>query len=566
MSFSSSLNLARLFLSLTNANEATKPILDNIAPQKPNINTNDTSTKLERAKPSDVGVCEKYIESFFNEVEKDFSIFMNRCLVLKDNKVIYEYIRKPYKFDSWNCSFSLTKTTVGLAIGFLYDEGLINLDEKAYKILKVKGNINPQSKNITIRDLLTNTTGNRFNESFTAVSTSWVKEYFSNSCKFKPGTKFEYNSLNSYILSAIVKERSGMSLTEYLKKKLYDPLGIYDFYYSKSPEDIEEGGWGLYITPEDMAKLGLIILNKGSYNGAQIISEEWISEMVKSQVKANIPLSNYDYGYQVWTKEDSKSIVFNGMFDQDIVVFKENNMVLIWCSSNNDAFHSNKVFKIAEKYFKEPIKEKFRFSPKVDRFIDTFNPELKYYYTRFLDNHSFSSDDKTSNSLFILPVLMQITLNIYGKGIKTITFDKDENGSYINLDEGESSYKIYFDFKDGIYQILDVNSNIFEINASARIYLDESNRPYVLFRIYFLEFSSQRFIKVYLTRNKNEVEIEFSENPSKEFLLYVIKAQDEKTKKLFKSATSLLNKDILEARLNDVLCPRIMFNKIKSEQ
>ena len=563
MPISTSYNLLKFALSFSNSKEPTKAIIKDFIPQKPNILTDDNSTKLERVSPESVGIDSKYLESFFNEVENDHSIFMNRCLIIKDSKIIGEKVKKPYDINTWNASFSLTKTTIGLAIGFLYDDGLITLDELAYKILVPKlTTLTLNTRLITIKHLLCNTTGSKFNEAYCAVSNSWVKDFFQTGTKFKPGTSFDYNSLNTYILSAIVKIKTGKSVSEYLKEKLYDPLEIYDFKYSLSPESIEEGGWGLYITPMDMAKLGLLILNKGVYNNKQIISKEWIEEMTKTQIKVGRNGEHFNYGYQIWVKDDESTLVFNGLFDQDIVIFKNTGIIALWCSSNNDAFHSNRVHKISEKYFKDEIKENYKY---VERFgeSDLINDDsLIPIYDKYLKSHTYVPLEDNALSSSILPVMIQATLNTFASGIESITFKKDKGTYILSFKADNADYDLLFKVGKFTRQSINLYGNAYDIATDIVFRRDDEYTPYILMRIYFLEFASQRFIKIRFTKTKGEFKLILTENPSTDFVEKLIEIQDAKTKKFIKSATNILTPDLVEARINKILNPSFTMKKI----
>ena len=135
-------------------------------PDKPVVfDRNEKINHLERGKPEDSGYSEEYINSFFNELHSDFSIRPNRIYIIKDNKIVAERYEHPYVNDSWDCVFSSSKTLVSLAIGLLYDEGKIKLDDYACKLLKNERAVTVvNNKKIKVRHLLTMSTGIKFNE------------------------------------------------------------------------------------------------------------------------------------------------------------------------------------------------------------------------------------------------------------------------------------------------------------------------------------------------------------------------------------------------------------------
>ena len=118
----------------------------------------------------------------------------------------------------------------------------------------------PRINNITVRHLLNMTSGLKFNEVHSVVEKDWVRAILQSDCSFEPGTEFSYNSLNTYLLSAILCKKTGMGLVEYLTPRLFDPLGIHNVSWDVCPMGIEKGGWGLWLRTVDMAKLGQFYL------------------------------------------------------------------------------------------------------------------------------------------------------------------------------------------------------------------------------------------------------------------------------------------------------------------
>ena len=563
-----SLNILKLVSSLAKTKQITRPIIDDLPPQKPFINTDKNSTLLERCTPKEVGLTQEYLDSFSNEIENDPSVVCNRYMVIKDNKVIFEKYNKPYVKETWNASFSLTKTTIALAIGALYDEKKLTLDDKVSKILLPANQVlsNPFNFNITIRNLLTMSTGNKFNESSSAVSKTWVKDFFNSTAKFKLGTDFDYNSLNTYILSAVVSKLSGKTTSEYLKEKIFDPLEIYDFFYETSPENIEKGGWGLYITPEDMAKLGILVLNKGNYNGKQIISEEWINEMSRTQIEVKMRGQNFDYGYQMWTEDDRGIACYNGLFDQDIVIFKKTKTIFIACSSNNSAFHTSNLFNIASKYFEnEPDKNLELVTTIANKEIP--NDESLMEYFNNLNDKYFAVKDESAVSVSVLPLVLQASMNTYTSGLSGFSFKQTKNGKCIlHVDQINEDYNIKFDLKDGIRQTIKFYGNLYEVHAVGKMLRDDEEKPYLLIRLYFIEFASVRYIRFHFFSNPGSLYVNMTENPGIAFIFNLLAYQDEKTERFVERVSDFIGKDVAVAKIKGVISPNFFITQVdKSE-
>ena len=409
-------------------------------------------------------------------------------------------------------------------------------------------------------------TGCRFNEAYTAASKKWVNDFFNTSNKFKPGKEFEYNSLNTYILSAIVKKVSGKSVSEFLKERLFDPLGIKDFYYSLSPEKIEEGGWGLYITPEDMCKLGILFVNNGVYNGKRIINEDWINEMSHAQIKTKHNYG-YDYGYQMWANDKHNICCYNGMFDQDIIIFRNTGIDAIWCCSNCDAFHSSNIFRISEIYFAEEIKQNHRYIP-APNFNDIENDESLFpLYQKRLKGVTYYPVNKNALSTSLLPLMLQTTMNTYAEGLNSIRFEEKDNEYSCTFKEGkDKEFTVKYNFDKGVRQVINLYGNVYEVSVDAKLRRTDDDTPYLLLRVYFLEFATRRYIKILLTRKKSDCFLKLSEYPSTEVVWKLLEVQDQQTKKLVKNATALISEDIIIMRINNLLSPKLLFTSKKPEE
>ena len=156
-----------------------------------------------------------------------------------------------------------------MAVGLLIEEGKLRLDENIYDIFpdKVNSLLKIFRPVITVENLLTMSSGITFNESGIVSGNDWVASYLNSTVNGTTGQIFQYNSMNTYMLSAIVTKRTGETLTEYLKPRLFQPLGITKYFWETCPAGITKGGWGLFLCAEDMAKLGQLYLQKGKWRG-----------------------------------------------------------------------------------------------------------------------------------------------------------------------------------------------------------------------------------------------------------------------------------------------------------
>ncbi|WP_276569622.1 serine hydrolase domain-containing protein [Cytobacillus firmus] len=178
---------------------------------------------------------------------------------------------------------------------------------------------------ITIFHLLTMTSGLQV-RSFQGTK-NWVKSILEQPLLHKPGSTFQYNSSNSHLLSAIIKQVSGTSTAAFAEKHIFDPLGIKKYTWVSDPQGIHGGGFSMSMSLEDMRKIGMLLLYNGNYLSKQLISANWIAQS-KSPFKHVEAGSHgaYGYGYQLWTFESSDSdnpIDFyfaSGLFGQYIFI------------------------------------------------------------------------------------------------------------------------------------------------------------------------------------------------------------------------------------------------------
>jgi hypothetical protein len=167
---------------------------------------------------------------------------------------------------------------------------------------------------------------------------NWVRAFLALPVEHEPGTKFVYNSAATYMLSAIVQKRTGMTVRDYLTPRLFEPLGIDKPAWDTCPRGINTGGWGLNVKTEDIARFGQLILQKGKWTEVQIVPAAWVAEATSKQV------SNGDggasdwtqgYGYQFWRCRHG-AFRGDGAFGQYCVVMPEQDAVLAITSGVSD--------------------------------------------------------------------------------------------------------------------------------------------------------------------------------------------------------------------------------------
>ncbi|HEX5026403.1 MAG TPA: serine hydrolase [Agriterribacter sp.] len=298
--------------------------------------------KSEGTTPESLGISSQAILNFIEAAEKQRKDDLHSFMLVRHGQVAAEGWWNPYNPESPHMLFSLSKSFTSTAIGIAQSEGLLNINDKVISFFPDQTPKDPSAnlQAMRIRDLLKMNSGH--NEDATGRmrqdTTSWVKGFLSLPVEHKPGTHFVYNSAATFMLSAIIQKVSGKTLLEYLTPRLFEPLGIQNPTWETSPEGINTGGWGLKIRTKDIACLGQLYLQKGIWQGKQLIPAEWVAEATKLQTSnGSNPDSDWEqgYGYQFWRCRHNL-YRGDGAFGQYCIVFPDQDAVLAISSGTAD--------------------------------------------------------------------------------------------------------------------------------------------------------------------------------------------------------------------------------------
>lgn len=262
---------------------------------------------LPRSTPEAQGVSTQSVCDFVEAVDKVNTL--HSFMIVRHGNVIAEGWWSPEAADRphvlWSLSKSFNSTAVGLAIA----EGKLSLDDPVLKFFPDLAPENPSEnlKAMKVRDLLSMSGGHDVEPKFKIEDGPSVKEFLAQPVVHKPGTHFKYNTPGSYMLSAIVTKVTGQRVVDFLKPRLFDPLGIENPKWDAGAEGYNFGGYGLFVCTEDIAKFGQLYLEKGKWNGKQLLPESWVAEATSKQVandgeghsKIGIDWTQ-GYGFQFW--------------------------------------------------------------------------------------------------------------------------------------------------------------------------------------------------------------------------------------------------------------------------
>ena len=532
-------------------------------PQKPDFPFDAVYEQaFVRATPESQGISSDLFAALLRELDASKDTEMHHFMALRHGKVICECNFAPYPKGMWHITHSMCKSITGMAIGMLIEEEKLKLDENIYDIFP--DHINAFSKIfrpvITVENLLTMTSGVTFNESGIVSGNDWLGSFLNASVNGKPGTEFQYNSLNTYVLSAIVTKRTGETLTEYLTPRLFGPLGITKYYWETCPKGITKGGWGLFLCAEDMAKLGQLYLQRGKWNGQQLVSEYWIEISTARHLKTQN--DTYGYGYQLWMEQRPGSFEYNGMLGQNVIIYPDMDMVLVTNAGNKEMFQDCIMLNIIRKYFpvnyhpadvlpENPLSYSLlkRLCGELENGENNNNrstslrggwkrnvvsrrkhSDKKYSYRisaavdRPSDHHSFmrAVSGRTyvmeQQNIGIAPLFVQVFHNNMTDGISEISFTYDAGNFYVSFTEGEVIHKLPVGFGRAADGCVDLHGEHYLVATLGEFARDENDIPVLKLEITFIEECVKRKVHIFFHED-NGIEIRWNETPGKKMIL-----------------------------------------------
>lgn len=240
---------------------------------------------------------------------------VHSLLVSHQGEVVAEAYFGGYEADKTHAAFSVTKSVISIGIGMAIEQGYITGTAATLGELLPDSGLAPEKQGITLEDLLTMQPGLAWYEDYylaenqpsdviqIASETDWVAYVLDKPMVAEAGSQFNYSSGTSIVLGAILKQATGQNPADFIGENLFAPLGITDWTWEDTPDGLSNGGWGLFLLPRDMVKIGELILNGGRWNGEQLVAEEWVVLSTQPQVfQVDVGL---DYGYQWWMMSDN---------------------------------------------------------------------------------------------------------------------------------------------------------------------------------------------------------------------------------------------------------------------
>lgn len=297
-------------------------------------NTGGTG-KLPRTPPESAGVSPQAILAFIDAVEQKVE-GLHSFMLLRHGRVAAEGWWTPYAPQLPHVLFSLSKSFTSTAVGLAVHEGRLSVEDRVTSFFpdKLPQKIDKNLAAMRVKHLLSMSTGHDKDATgpmTAAEDGDWVRGFLSLPVEHAPGSKFVYNSAATYMCSAIVQKLTGKRMIDYLKPRLFEPLGIQGATWDTDPKGIDVGGWGLNVKTEDIARFGQLYLQKGKWGERQIVPAAWVEEATSKQVSNGDVSAASDwsqgYGYQFWRSRNN-AYRGDGAFGQYCVVMPEKDAVL----------------------------------------------------------------------------------------------------------------------------------------------------------------------------------------------------------------------------------------------
>ena len=539
-------------------------------PQKTGINMPEKPF-FSRSTPERHGISSKRIYNMLCELENEPMANIHTIMVLCGGEVISECSADGYSSDARHISHSMAKTVCGMLIGTLIDEGSLSLDNRVVDFFPEIEYRAKKFPSVTVGHLLSMTSGVDFAEAGVVTDNKWTETFFASSIRFAPGSRFAYNSMNSYILARIAERVSGRSFGELVEKRIFLPLEINNYLWEKGPEGTEKGGWGLYLSAESWAKLGFMIASGGVFRGRRILSDEWVKHLSEMKASAVEWDKNFDYAYHAWVLRGGNEILFNGMLGQNVWICPNNDIIVVMLAGNNEIFGASPALQIVRKHLGGRICDRLSRRD----IILLREKESTFYYNRkwvrpkerakgllyrlgikpgqdvangwkdILGRYEFSD-----NSVGMMPLIVRVMQNNLRSSLKEMRFRIDDNQLYLDYREGGDVYSL----KIGLYgyesNILFVRGEPYIVKAMGEAVVLQNGE--VEYRIQLIPNETASVRRLVIQKKSDRIVLTLSELPNNRMVENLLEHYA-KTNKSLAFGIDLIERRLGEGAVNDMI-------------
>lgn len=435
---------------------------------------------FEKVTPESVGIPSSAVMGLINQMKHD-GVEMHSMMLLRHGKVYAQGWWAPYAPDLRHIMFSFSKSYTSTAVGFMEQEGMLSLEERLVDIFPEFIPENP-SENLlkcNVSHLLMMGCGheNEIETTFTG-SGNWIKDFMNHPFVYEPGTKFMYNTAGTNMLSAIIKKKTGQTLTEYLEPRLFRPLGMSENIKCFTlPDGTEAGGFGFKLCTEDMARFVQFILQKGQWEGKQILSADWFERATSKQIRnddSGNPNPDWaaGYGYQFWRCGPEGVFRGDGAFGQFGIVIPHKDMAIAITSTSIDlqlplnAVYSNLLSNVSD----EPLPENPGDYARLCFMLENLSLPV------MLDTRAPECEKKYTGKSYIPTERMHAFTNYIGGAGKFVwenttteklSFNFEYDDEYLEVTESDRSYRIPLGV-NGKFESFKIGDETFAANGAWR--------------------------------------------------------------------------------------------------
>lgn len=484
---------------------------------KPDFTAEPLPVPLPRSTPESEGLHSRQIAELLSTVAAVPDTNPHSLLVGRHGKMVAEVYFEPYRKNVWHVLHSTCKSFTGAATGLAISEGLFKLDDTVAQYFPRKTALAPKKhKSITVRHLLTMSSGITLNEVNELVEPDWVGGVFTRELAFEPGSRFMYNSMNSYLLAALIRETSGQSLMEFLMPRLFAPMGFGPVGWEKSLAGVEKGGWGMYLTPEDMAKFGQLYLQKGKWcvdgKMKQLVPAGWVKQSSSVQITGE---NGEEYGFHMWANSKTRGFTMNGMFGQYIAGFPKQDMLVVMTAGNPNISPRSGAFDVIQTFMAgieaqdalpkdsialRALRKTIATLQKSRSLVcakPAFAPAIKPAVAKEKLAAFCGITWKFEPSYAtILPVVTQCINNNFCGGIKALQLQMDGDDLLLYWEEDEGTQCIPVGLTAPKERLLQLGHENFLIAAEGALRFNEDDEAVLKIRLSYLEHSSCRTLKL----------------------------------------------------------------------
>lgn len=549
-------------------------------PQKTEVSPRERS-RIARASAEMMGISSARLASMLTELEAQQSVRIHNILVVRRGRVVCEASAPGYSRSVWHLSHSMSKTITGMAVGLLVDSGLLSVEERLVDIFPEVRYTDARFADITVEHLLSMRSGVVFSEMGVVTECEWTSAFFASELAFAPGENFAYNSMNSYILAKIIVKRMGEPLISLVERRIFAPLGIRSYLWERSPEGIEKGGFGLYLSAESWAKLGLMMLGGGVYGGRRILSQRWVSEMLTTRSISPDSTGDFNYGYHLWVHRERDEFLFNGMLGQNVWVCPSSETVAVINAGNEELFQQSPAIYIIRKYLSgERTDKKMRFSGRVlrsvsDRFFESrgFARPLARSggiaaLLGLVSAHPFDESwtailgkySMRENNCSLLPVFVRCMQNNLRAGIESFELLREGESLILAMRGLDGEHRLEIGLYSHAETVLDFNGERYLAAVLGEASYDSSGARVYRIELVFPELPNTMVIELQ-PREGDLIYMSFSETPGARIAAPLLESLP-LTNPRAAFAKQILDKrfgaDFLERRLERVFSPSLL--------